>query len=48
MSTPASMTAWHDLPLDYVTDKIPPGWYVGCNVPLDKYLEAIDDCYNLS
>ena len=41
--TSAHTTPWSDLPVEYVTDKIPPGWHVGCNVTLEKYLEALDD-----
>ena len=41
--TSAHTTPWSDLPVEYVTDKIPPGWHVGCNVTLEKYLEALED-----
>lgn len=34
MSTPTtvpnSMTAWADLPPQFVSDKVPPGWFAGC------------------
>ena len=33
----------HDLPVDYITDKIPPGWYVGCKLSLKKYMELCED-----
>ncbi len=33
----------HELPVDYVTDKIPPGWFVGCKLSLKKYMELAED-----
>ena len=33
----------HELAVDYVTDKIPPGWYVGCKLSLKKYMELAED-----
>ena len=34
---------WCDLDVKYTTDKIPPGWHVGCGVRLAKYIEACED-----
>ena len=34
---------WCDLDVHYTTDKIPPGWHVGCGWRLDKYIEACED-----
>ena len=35
--------AWSDLAVDVVTDKIPPGWYLGCGWPMEKYKDACED-----
>ena len=43
MSSHLHIVPLHDLPIDYVTDKIAPGWYVGCGKTLDKYQEACED-----
>ena len=34
---------WSDLAVDVVTDKIPPGWYLGCGWPMEKYKDACED-----
>ena len=31
----------HGLPIDFVTDKIAPGWFIGCGKTLDKYKERL-------
>ena len=33
----------HELPVDDVTDKITPGWFVGCKLSLKKYMELAED-----
>ena len=33
----------HELAVDYITDKIPPGWFVGCKLSLKKYMELAED-----
>ena len=39
----ASLTPWCDLPPEYTTDKIPPGWYVRWSMSLEMYTDALDD-----
>ena len=34
---------WCGLDVHYTTDKIPPGWHVGCGWRLDKYIQACED-----
>ena len=34
---------WCDLDVHYSTDKIPPGWHIGCGWRLDKYIIASED-----
>ena len=34
---------WCDLDVHYSTDKIPPGWHIGCGWRLDKYMRACED-----
>ena len=48
MSTSFEKTAWSDLPVKYVTDKIPPGWYVGCGWEFRKYRDACNEWRGLA
>ena len=43
MTSSGTPVSWPDLPHNVFTDKIPPGWYVGCELPLDRYLENLKD-----
>jgi len=43
MATSFEKTAWSDLPVKYVTDKVPPGWFVGCNWEFRKYRDACNE-----
>ena len=42
-TTSMATTAWGDLPVKLTTDKIPPGWYVGCNWEFKKYKAQCDE-----
>ena len=43
-----SMTAWGHLPVKYSTDKIPPGWHVGCGWEYRKYRDMCNEWRILS
>ena len=34
---------WQDLNVRFMNDKTPPGWYLGCDLDLDKYEALCDD-----
>ena len=48
MSSSFEKTAWSDLPVKYVTDKIPPGWFGNCGWEFRKYRDACDEWRILS
>ena len=41
-------TPWCDLPPKYCTDKIPPGWFVGCGWRLEQWIEACEEWKKLN
>ena len=34
---------WQDLNVRFMNDKTPPGWFIGCDLDLDKYEALCDD-----